>query len=369
MSKKRLMQITHDLAIGGLQQVVVNLCRSINKEKFHISVVCMRSLGEFAGEVRDLGIQVYHLPQKENGTNYFAFVHLARLLKEKKIEIIHTHNTQPFVEGTIAAKLAGVKTIVHTEHARDFPDKKRYMLAEFFASLFANKVVGVSDHTVRNLYKFEKISLKKLIKIENGICGEKFQGQIDKAKKKNELEITVKGPVIGVGVRLTDQKGISFLLQAMPTVIRAFPEVLLIIAGKGLLEYQLKKECFEIGINHNVRFLGPRTDIHELLQVFDLYVLPSIWEGLPMVLLEAMAAGCPIVATDVGGVSDAVKNGINGSLVRPADPAHLSQEIIRILKNDKLRAEYRENGLSIFNEKFSAEAMALAYERLYLQLG
>ena len=129
MKKIRLMQITHDLAIGGLQQVVVNLCRTINRDKFDVFVLCLRAMGEFVPEVEKSGIKVFFLPQKK-GTDYFSFLKVAKILRREKIDVIHTHNTQPFIDGTIGALFSGVKTIIHTDHARAFPDKKRYMFAD-----------------------------------------------------------------------------------------------------------------------------------------------------------------------------------------------------------------------------------------------
>ena len=365
-SKIKVMQITHDLAIGGLQQVVVNLCKFINKDKFEVSVLCLRTLGPFVDEVRQMGIKVHFLSQPQNSTDYSSFLKVARVLRKEEIDIIHTHNTQPFVDGTLGALLSGRRiTIVHTDHARDFPDKRRYMFAEWFMSHFAYKVVGVSEHTCQNLIKYEKMSPKKVLTILNGIDGSKFDIQIDKEKKKKALGLTGYDPIIGLGVRLTEQKGITYLLKAMPIVIKEFPKVALIIAGRGHLEDELRKEAQTLGIENRVYFVGPRLDIPELLKLFDLYVLPSLWEGLPMVLLEAMAAGCPIVATDVGGVSTAIKNGVNGSLVSPADPASLGLEIIRLLGNRNIRSKYVINGLKIFRKEFSAKTMSKKYEHLY----
>jgi glycosyltransferase involved in cell wall biosynthesis len=366
--KVKLAQITHDLAIGGLQQVVVNICRTIDREKFDVIVICLRALGAFVPEVERMGIRVRLVPQKHKGTDYFSFLKLTNILKEEKIEVIHTHNTQPFFDGTIAGLLAGVKTIVHTDHARDFPDKRRYMFAEWLMSHFASKIVGVSEHTSKNLMKYEMISPRKIVTIPNGIYGPQYDIKIDKEKKRRELNIQGSGPIIGLGVRLTEQKGITYLLKAMPEVIRVFPEITLVIAGQGPLEEPLNKEAVDLKIGKNVLFAGPRLDIPELLKLFDLYVLPSLWEGLPMVLLEAMAAGCPILATDVGGVCMAVQNGENGSLIEPRNPKALSSEIIRLLSNEDLRERYSQNGIELFREKFSAEVMTRNYEKLYLRI-
>ena len=365
--KIKLMQITHDLAIGGLQQVVVNICKTIDRDMFDISVLCLRNLGDFAPEIKEMGINVRLLPQKRNGVDYFAFLKVAKILLDEKIDVIHTHNTQPFIDGTLGALLTGVKTIVHTDHSREYPDKRRYMFSEWLMSRFAYKMVGVSEPTRQDLIKYEKISPKRVITIINGIDGSKFFTGIDKERKKKELGITNGGPIIGLGVRLSKQKGITYLLQAMPEIIKAYPDITLVIAGEGDYGERLKREARDRGIDKNVVFIGPRLDMPEVLKLFDLYVLPSLWEGLPMVLLEAMAAGCPVVATNVGGNYMAIQHGENGSLIEPKNPALLASEVIRVLGNEELRMNYARNGIELFKKKFSAEVMTQQYQKLYLR--
>jgi|WetSurMetagenome_2_1015567.scaffolds.fasta_scaffold00012_133 glycosyltransferase involved in cell wall biosynthesis len=363
--KIRLMQITHDLAIGGLQQVVVNICKTIDRERFDISVLCLRSLGEFVPEIEKLGIKVMLLPQKRSGVDYFSFLKVARILRERKIDVIHTHNTHPLIDGTLAALLSGVGTIIHTDHARNFPDKKRYMLAERVMSQFIYKMVGVSQATSGDLMKYEKISPHKIITVLNGIDGSKFDITVDRQAKKKEIGITVDGPVIGLGVRLTIQKGITYLLRAMPEIIRHYPDITLVIAGEGDFEKELREIASEIGVEGNTLFIGPRLDMPEILKILDIYVLPSLWEGLPMVLLEAMASGCPIVATDVGGNSGAVVNGESGALVEPGSSDALARKIIRLLGDEALRNSYAQKGRELFMSRFTARRMTEQYEKLY----
>lgn len=366
MKKKyKLMQITHDLAIGGLQQVVVNICRVIDKERFDVSVLCLRELGEYVPELEKLGVKVSLLPKKEKGTDYLAFLKVAKILREENIDIIHTHNTQPFFDGTIAAKLAGVRCIIHTDHARKFPDKRRYMFAEWVMSLFAYRVVGVSDHTTENLRRYEKISKSKLVTIVNGIDENKYNIKIDKAKKRQEIGIKNGGYIIGLCVRLSEQKGITYLLDALPAIIKRYPDVTLVIAGEGDLENALKQKAGALNIAAHVAFIGTRLDIPELLKLFDLYVLPSLWEGLPMGIIEAMASGCPVVATDVGGVNMAIENNVNGMLVEPKDPDKLSAAIIKLLDDEKAKTDFINRSYEIFNSRFSARIMTKRYEDLY----
>jgi glycosyltransferase involved in cell wall biosynthesis len=189
---------------------------------------------------------------------------------------------------------------------------------------------------------------------------------VDRHTKKRELGITGDGPVIGLGVRLTKQKGITYLLRAMPEIIRQYPDVTLVIAGEGDIEKKLKKEASDLGVAKNTLFIGPRLDMSEVVKVLDLYVLPSLWEGLPMVLLEAMSAGCPIVATNVGGSHIAVIDGESGSLVAPKDSKALEGEIIRLLGDKQLRDGYAKRGRELFTSRFTARAMTSQYENLYL---
>jgi len=367
MKKHNLMIITHDLAIGGLQRVVVSICKTINRDLFNVSVLCMNETGEFATEIKDLGITIHCLPREKNKVDYLAFLKVAKILKDEKVDIIHTHNTQPFIDGTLGALLSHVPTIIHTDHARDFPDKRRYMFLEWVMSHFAYKVVGVSDHTTENLINYEKISRKKTMTIMNGIDETLHGITIDKDQMKKELGIRRKGPFIGLGVRLAEQKGIIYLLQAMPKVIDKFPDISLIIAGVGPLKDELEHFARTSGIAENVSFIGPRLDMNKILKLLDLYVLPSLWEGLPMVLLEAMAAGCPIVATNVGGNSMAIRNGFNGSLIDAKDPDMLSSEIIKVLSDQNIMKKYIDNSYKIFHEYFSAKIMTSIYEKLYLR--
>lgn len=368
MSKKlKLMQITHDLAIGGLQQVVVNICRTIDRSQFDVVVLCLRELGEFAPEVEKMGIKVILLPQKENGVDYFSFLKVLKILKNEKIDIVHTHNTQPFIDGAMAGFFAGVKTLVHTDHARNFPDKRRYMIAEWVMSHFAYKLVGVSEHTSSNLVKYENISRKKIITIPNGIDETRYNIEIDVNMKKQEIGIKNTGPVIGLGVRLEKQKGITYLLQAMPEIIKKIPNVNLIIAGSGYLEGELTTQAEALGVNKNIFFIGPRLDLPEILKLMDLYVLPSLWEGLPMVILEAMAAGCPIVATDVGGNSTVIKNGENGMLVSAENSEEIAAGVIYLLGNEGLRERYISLGMNLIRDSYSARVMTQRYQQLYLR--
>jgi glycosyltransferase involved in cell wall biosynthesis len=364
--KINIMQITHDLGIGGLQQVVVNLCKTLDKKRFNVKVLCLRGLGDYVDELKNAGIEIFCIEKNFKHTDYFTFLKIAKILRKNKTDIVHTHNTQPLIEGTLGALLSGVKTIIHTDHARKFPDKRRYMIAEWIASKFVKKIVGVSQETIDDLVKFERISQKKCTVIFNGIVKKKFHDKIDTVFLKKSLGIHNDSFIIGVCARLSEQKGLSYLINSMPYVLSHFPQTTLVIVGDGILFHKLKDESEKLGISENVVFCGKRLDIPEILQIFDLYVLPSLWEGLPIGLIEAMASGCPIIATNVGGNKSIICSGDNGVLVEPKDSDTLALEILNLLKNPNLRSLYSKRGIEKFNNNFDSKIMTDKYINLYL---
>jgi sugar transferase (PEP-CTERM/EpsH1 system associated) len=367
MKRVRVMQITHDLALGGLQRVVLNICNTIDRERFEVSVLCLRGLGMFAPEIEKGGTKVMLVPQVQGRADYFCFVKVARILRDERIDVIHTHNTQPFLDGTMGAMISGVRTVVHTDHSRLFPDKRRYMLMERVMAQYAFKVVGVSQDTSRNLERYERIPRSKIVTIVNGIDESLFAAETDGAGMRNELGIGSRGPVIGFCGRLEPQKGVCYLLEALPQVLKRLPDAALVIVGDGYFQDDLKHQAEALGVEKSVIFVGTRRDMPRVYKALDVLVLPSLFEGMPMVLLEAMASGCPVVATDVGGVRELIAHGVSGSVVEPKNAPKLGEELIRLLEDEEMRLRYVTNGLRTVRERFSIASMTKRYERLYLR--
>jgi glycosyltransferase involved in cell wall biosynthesis len=364
----RVMQVTDNLGAGGLEQVVVTLCRAMDRTRFEPSVLCLSFIGPLAEKLANFGIPVFQIPVHRK-PNYLAFADVARILRAERIDVVHTHNTGPFIDGGVGALLAGVPTIVHTEHGRVFPDKRRYMIVERLLSHRAHKIVGVSDKTVSDLHRYERIPSRKLEQIANGIELDAYSCTIDRAEKRRELGLPANGPIVGLTARLDEPKGLTYLLKALPRLCERFPTLSVAIAGTGNLRDSLEAEARQLGVADRVWFLGLRMDVPELLQLFDVYVLPSISEGLPMALIEAMAAGCATVATDVGGVGTLVRTDETGLLVRSRDPDALCDAVTRMLADEAFRNRASEAGRRAVHEHFSAAAMTRRYERLYLRQG
>lgn len=366
----RVLQVVPDLGVGGLSRVVESICITIDKERFDIRVLSFHGGGEFADILRESGIPVFTMGDRDfrRRTSYTGFIDVARLLRREHVDVVHTHNTQPFLDAVPGGILAGVRTMIHTDHARHFPDQWRYMFAERVLSHFVYRVVGVSDDTSRNLTKYEKISPRKIVTIPNGISGQVYDVAVDREAKRRELGLPANAVVLGFASRLEPQKGVPYLLDAMPEIVRRTPNVVLLIVGQGREQPALERQTAELGLGAHVRFLGVRFDMPELLGLFDVMVLPSVWEGLPMIILEAMAAGCPIVATPVGGVPTAVRRGETGLLVEPRNPSALADAVAELLNNPERRRQFGKAAKRVFRSDFTAEAMTRKYEALYLRL-
>src|SRR5690349_3649568 len=151
MQRIRVVQVTETLALGGLEQVVVTLCRSLDRNEFEPSVLCLTAGGPFEEDLRELGIPVHVMERTPGKPDYLSFAKTRRFLRMHPADVVHTHNTGAFLFGGFGARLAGVRTLVHTDHARAFPDKMRYMVAENLMARLAYRVVGVSEDTTRSL--------------------------------------------------------------------------------------------------------------------------------------------------------------------------------------------------------------------------
>jgi glycosyltransferase involved in cell wall biosynthesis len=328
-------------------------------------VLVLRGSGVLEAELAQVNVEVIDIGGAPGQGDYFAFRKVAREARKRRIDLFHTHNSLPLFDAFVAARMTGVRGHVHTDHARNFPDKLRYMIAEHVVSYFLDTIVAVSDDTRNNLVRYEKIPASRIAVIPNGIDGDRFTQPVDVTAVRAALGIS-SGPVIGMAARLTEQKGVIYLLQAVARLREQFPGLQVLIAGSGDQDDYLKEAADELGIAGTVQFLGMRLDIPDLVRAFDVYVIPSIWEGLPMALLEAFAAGTPVVASNVGGVGKVIRHRENGSLVPARDPEALAAELAHVLAHPQVRTKYREAGRQTFEENYSAEAMTRRYEAVYL---
>jgi glycosyltransferase involved in cell wall biosynthesis len=226
-------------------------------------------------------------------------------------------------------------------------------------------VIAVS-HDLRRILSDELRVPRRVQVIHNGIDGERFvAAERDGVRRELGLGDAF---VVGTAAVLTRQKGLFHLLEAARLVKAADPGIRFVVAGDGPLRAELEARARTLGVDDVVRFVGYRRDVPELLAALDLHVMPSLWEGLPLALLEALASGKPIVATRVGGNPEVVEDGVNGLVVPPADPAAIARAVLALRRDPAARARMQAANLERFARRFSVGAMTAAHLRAYRAL-
>jgi len=360
----RLMHIVLSLNIGGLERVVINLLKGLDPEIYTQILCCLEEPGALIHEVNRLGVKTISL-KKGKGIDYLLLAKLAKVIRQEKIDIIHSHNPTPYFYGVLSGKLAGVPVIIHTRHGRNTPKSKREIYLRRFLSCMTDRIVAVSNDSMDAAINREKIPSRKVVTIFNGIDIERYRPNIDVVSKKKELGILDSDQVIGIVARLSSEKDHSTLLDAFRIVLGNKKNIKLVIVGDGNLRGELQQKAQAISVGENTVFLGERHDVPDLLAVFDLFVLSSLTEGISLTLLEAMAAGLPVVATDVGGNAEVVMDSRTGLIVPPADPRSMANAILKIIRNSSMAKQMGILGRERVSEKFSTSAMVRKYDEIY----
>jgi glycosyltransferase involved in cell wall biosynthesis len=300
-----------------------------------------------------------------------AFWELFRLCRREKFDIVNTHTSKGGFLGRIAARLAGVPLVIHTAHGYAFNEVDSKLTALFytylekFAAYSCDLVISVNEEERLIAIQKKVVSPDKIVTVLNGINVSKFENVVPTDSLRRELDPSGEAILIGATGRLTPQKGFTYLIRAMPFILEAYPHARVMFVGDGLLEAQLKSLAGELGIADQCQFLGFREDVPELLACFDIFVLPSLWEGLSISLLEAMAAGKPLVTTNIKGNREVIDDGVDGLLVNPADPVALADAATKLIRDEERARAMGERAKQKIKESFSEEVMVERTLELY----
>lgn len=362
-----LVHVLHSLGVGGTENGVVNLVNAL-AGKFHHTVVSMTDAGPLSVRIPS-DVEV-HCLRKRPGHDLKAFVRLTRLLCRLHPHVVHSRNWGAF-DAVLAARLAGVPVIIHGEHGRDIEDpegrnSRRNHLRRLFVP-FVNCFVTVSDDLRRWLVDDVRIPAQKVITIHNGVDAFRFS-PADSAPVRASLGLATDRPVIGTVGRLDPVKDQATLIRAFGRLRSKYSDTMLLMAGDGPCRADLEALIASLCLRGHVRILGERDDVPRVLSALDIFVLPSIAEGISNTILEAMATGLPIVATRVGGNPELVEDGVNGILVPQQNPEALTTAIGQYLEDPHLRAIHGKSSRQRAVKRFGLEQMRDAYANLYASL-
>jgi len=359
MKKTKILYVITSLGIGGAENLLLSYLKNLDRKKYNFFVCCLRDKpDDLISEISEYA-QIINMKMKSK-FNPFVVFRLSRVIKEIEPQIIHTHLFQPRIYATFAHLLHRRSVLITHKHSIVNPRKHHiFLLLELAAISFNKKVVAISDSVKESLCKYEFIPNSKIFVLANSIDFLKFNEGF-----KNKRYLIEKSIVIGTVGRVERVKGINYLLLAMKILLGQYPNAKLEVIGEGSQLDELKLLAEKIGISNSVIFFGKLANPIPNYRKMDVFVLPSLLEGFGLVLLEAMAAGIPVVATNVHGIKEVIVDGKCGILVPPKNPEAIAKAITRIIENHQLRKELVDEGLNRARS-FDIREHLLKLENLY----
>ena len=370
MTKKiNLLYVINSMNNGGAEMVAIRLAERLNKNIFRSIICSLSDEGPLRSILTNRGIPFYTLNKKE-GKDFSIVFRLRRLLKKEKINIIHSHTIGPLLYSYFSTRFFKKIIWIHSEHI-NMETEISYSLRHFYYNKILlgsiDGFVSIANHLTEYFKKRFNFKGVFVTTIPNSIELSEFdiQSKFDSSCLKDELGIPSKCKIIGNISALREQKDHMTLIQSMEYVIKCVSDTVLVIAGEGECEDQLRRYVKEMKLEKNIIFLGYRSDVRSLLQDFDLFILPSLYEGLPVCVLEAMASGIPVVATNVDGTNELVRNGHTGLLVPTKSPRKMADAIVELISNpDKIR-KMGESARDVIKNEYNNIDMIRKYEEFY----
>ncbi len=359
-----VLQLIEGLSFGGAETKLLELISQMDRNRFN-TVVCSLGMGDrIKNKFDDLNVKFVNLKRRGRIDPKIIW-EVAKLIRNEKIDVVMTTLFYADVVGALARAISPAKAVFSWETISAPEWLLRHRLLTYrFAMHFCDKVVSVSNATADWLVKKRGLPPNKVMVIPYGVDLKLYQvGRNPELKAK--LGIPVESPVVGVVARLHPQKGHCYLIEAARAIVAAHPAVRFVFVGDGELRPQLQRQVRDHGLAQHFHFLGFREDVKDLLQTFDIFVLPSLYEGLPNVVLEAMATGLPVVATAVDGTTELIVDSETGFLVPPRNAQALADKISILLGDANPRQAFGQKGRQRVEQHYSLEKQVAGFQDLY----
>lgn len=369
------------LVVGGAQENTMLTAQLLDPNRWQVDVVSgpqTGSEGSLIETVRERGIPLIIEPSLVREVNPLqdlrALFRLARLMRQKRYAIVHTHSSKAGIVGRWAAKLAGVPVIVHTVHGWGHHDRQHPLVRAYYIWLekltlpITDKLIVVSPLNTEKGLADGIGRPEDYTVIRSGIELDRFgHPQVDRATTRASWGIPLTAPVVGTVTRLSAQKAPLDFVRSAAQILAAISNVYFLVVGDGPMRAEVEQLAKELGLAERLILTGLRRDVPELLAAMDIFALSSLWEGLPRVLPQAMASGLPVVATATDGSVEAVADGVNGFLVPPGQPDMMADALIRLLRDPEQAKWMGEAGRARVAE-FDVRTMVAQIDQLYQEL-
>jgi len=387
MKKYKVIHVITRFDKGGSAENTFLTVRGLDPEKYEVILIRglarqspagipeARAIANNLEEAGKAGVRILAIPELVRNIHprddLKALLKLVKIFRQERPHIVHTHTSKAGILGRWAARLSGVPVIIHTPHGHVFWgyfnrwETALYVFLERLTAAITDKIITLTEQENKDYLGRHIAPAGKFTTIHSGVALERFiNGRVDPTDMKKELGIPANAFVVGTVGRLTAIKGHKYLIAAAQEALLTTPGMIFVFLGDGNLLDVLKAQADEAGIRDNVRFLGWRQDVAGVMSTFDIFVLPSLNEGMGKVLVEAMAMGKPIIASAVGGIPDLVVHGKNGLLVPGADAEAIAGSIELLCRDPARRKIMGEKG-KVMAADYSAESMIRKIDRLY----
>lgn len=361
----KVLQLIPTLDRSGAEKQMALLATGLPRDRFRVEVAALTRLGPLERELTAAGVRLT-LIGKRFKFDPFALGRLTRFLRANNYDVIQTWIFAANTYGRIAARRAGVPVVVTAEMAVDLWKSRRELAIDRRLARWSDRVVG-NSRAVVDFYRNAGIPAEKLELIYSGIADE-IPPEVDRAAVRRELGFEASAPLVLYAGRLAEQKGVGDLLNALDLLQHVQPELCAVIAGDGPLRHDLEQRARDFALDGAVRFVGHRDDLPRILAAADLLVLPSYYEGLPNVVLEAMRFGKPVVATAAPGTTEVVVDQVTGLLVPMRDAVALARAIRTIVRDGELARQMGASGRARVERDFRAATMIDEFATLYENL-
>lgn len=372
-ARPTICQVLHSLSVGGAEVLAVHISRALSS-KFRFVYACLDGLGTLGEELRHEGHEV-EVFDRRPGLDRRCAKRLAIWFQRQQVAAIHAHQYTPFFYCLASGILRRRPPILFTEHGRWFPDyprRKRMLFNRLFLRS-TDRVVAVGESVRQALIANEGIASRRVEVVYNGVDLQRFDGDAhvrDDVRRdvRRELGLSENDFAVLQVARLDALKDHRTAIRALAATLPHAPNTMLLIAGEGPEEQTIRAEIARLGVGERVRMLGLRRDVPRLLAAADTFLLTSISEGIPVTLIEAMAARVPIVSTRVGGVAEVVVDGQTGRLAESGDAAALATALVDLAASPETRQAMSAAGRSRAESMFTQSQMTAAYAAHYQEL-
>jgi len=365
--RARVVYLAHAFMVGGAEEMVLNLVRHLPSDGYEPMVCAIHEPGPLGREIEATGVPFRTLGRVPGLRDPMAVRAIYRYLREARPDIVHTFLLTASLYGRLAAIAARVPIVIGTE-VNIYADKKWHHRGAERLLMAGTDCVIASAESVKEFYVRQVgANPDRVDVIYNAVDFTALQASAPRAELRARLNVPEPAIVAGVIARLTDQKGHAYLFDAVANEPK-LAGVHVIVVGDGPLRETLERQVVERGLSGRVSFLGSRRDLGDLLAVMDIFVLPSLWEGLPLSLVLAMGAGLPVVSTSVAGIPEVVRDGKTGLLVPPADSRALAAALTRLVESDAERQSLGAAAREYVLPRFGVERYVTSVVSLYGRL-